>query len=282
MYIYEPTLAMEEKLIEVFSDLSQEQSSSDGTVRFIYPEIIERIDGAITNQTMLSGVLNHYRESGVLERVKRGGPTTPSVWDVSSLIEKSTTEQEAPALSSTEVAPIPTEEVGPENQESLHEITNTLTSMMEFLQSIPSEMLPTIQTFHSQVSNLKNGKDEKLEARYAELKSGYAELEARYEELANDYADKIEDIQSLEREKNGLAAQVAHLEGQVEVLKTSTPSFNAHRIYRSRNLILDEIERYFSKPGWERKTKSEHVRMVVSNQLDFIIKELNIKEGTSV
>lgn len=273
MYIYEPNEAIQEKLIKIFSTMSYEQDSPNGIVRFIYPEIIDLSGGTITNQSMLSGILNYYRQEGVLERVKRGGPSTPSVWDVSALLEKSHSYVEASAV---EVTPYvistpeePKEEVvSLENQDSLSEITSTLTSMMDFLQSLPGDLLPTIETFHTKVSKLKNGKDE--------------ELEARYEELANDYADKVEDIQGLEKEKRTLQMEVKRLESQLQELKNSKPSFDEHRIYRSRNLILDEIERYFAQPGWARKTKSEHVRMVVSNHLDLIMKELNIAQPAEV
>lgn len=268
MYIAQPTNEVENKFIEILSQLAIEQRAEDGVINLSYTDIIDRSNNTIRTLPTVSGLANYYKEEGLLERIQRGTSNKPSKWDVSRLLAKHN-------IHIKHQQSVPQEPAAQSAVEELntHEIQETLSSMLEYIKAIPNELVQPIENFSSKLS----GVDAK---EHEELKQRYESLEHQLKESKDEVALFSEELDAKEKVVKDLQESVAQLSDQLE--ESQQASYSEHKIYRSRNYILDEVERYLSQPGWARKSRDNHLRKVIIEHLDFIMKELGIHESTGL
>lgn len=292
MYILKPNPKVAEEFIRAILELVEEQNAQDGVIELTQQELIDKTEGVIQNSPHASGITNYFTSKGLIKRLVKGTNGRPSKWDVSQLLSHynirsaETTEEKAKQIYNVlkeEIAnqekqqPSDHQEEQEESQEPVSEETNketpvykeellkdiqmTLSSMMEYIKSLPAEMIAPIQQFSEKINSLDDSKYNQLKQEYDELKKDYESTQHQLVELQNVLRLKEEEI--------------------VKLSQLTVPEYNKHKIYRSRNYILDELERFLALAGWARKSKEDHLRMVVANHLDNIMKELGIHEPIS-
>lgn len=282
---------------EAFKALMQTHSvpgEKEGIIDFHYQDFIDAADGKLNSKSEVSLLLQSLQLHGLIKRLRRGGALGPSRWDVSTLLnidienyakseqykalsnkvgrrgrpmgsknkpkhtntevsKRNAPEQEeaavtlevvkspeetAPAVNVTEV----TEEV------SVSDVYSEVSAMLEYLKVMPNQMVDSLNEMLSKLATHSPQYVQGLEERVSELQSERNLLRGKLE---------IATIKLSEQKHEAL---------------------NVHGLYRLRNKILDEIERYIATPGWKRSNSTENFRQTITRNLDEMMREIGVDE----
>ena len=271
-YVITPRKEQLEALRSYFAELAQQQGN-DGTVEFTHQSVMEAEPGKyIKSMSYVSSLMSFLEDQGLAKRLRRGTSVAPNKWDVANFLKqgvpsglKSVSEPIGPhkhvvdvkdgekqtqlKINLTSEQPIKVEEPAPvptqqNNAGAIAQLQSSITEMTGYLEALPKDII-------SELRRLSQGLE---------------------------YADH-DIITQLTKEKKDLEDEVTSLKQELEQTKASvSPSYSEHHIYRQRNLILDEVHRMLNTPAWKARQNKQHYIGSITEKLDKIMTELNIKE----
>lgn len=275
-----------ERMRRVLTKIADEKSVGEhyGIVDFHYSDIVDSSDGEIRAQSYVSVFLNMLQNSGKIRRIKKGSSAGPSRWDVRQFIheepdtsvvevkeptqeiEKSEVEvvqaeeQVAPAVLPEVVPVVEATEEKPSKEETLDEIRKSMKQMIDYLQVLPNEMVGHLTTLAKDLDVTDHEQVEKLRTEAEQAK-------AQVRMLTNQLEDNVKETSRL---AFALTLKEKELQDRKEV------AVNKHMLIRSRNQILDEIERFIATPGWQKANKADRLRQTINQKLDAMLGEIGI------
>ena len=137
-----------------------------------------------------------------------------------------------------------------DNREVIHELKQTMSDMMGYLQNLPIEMGGHLQD----VSNKLDLAD------------------------ANALTNLQKTNQDLEAQKKDLSEEVQRLKTELEEVGGKV-NYSKHQVYRQRNLIMDEVDRMINEPAWQIRKNKNIWRQSIEKKMDAIMKEIGIDEA---
>jgi hypothetical protein len=276
------------KTLRRLAKTNQAPDAETGVLDFNYVQFIEASDGTFNYASDVSTCLNTLDTKGTIKKVRRGTSGTPSRWDVSEFIANDTaapvelqvekTKESVPApkeivteepVFTTQLAPVSepvtetTTEVVAEDTRTdeetvtIGEVRETVRGMAEYLAETQREM---IHELNRMVSRLTIVDPERVDA-----------LQAEILDIGIERDKLVTENRRLTTEAEAARAEADKKEPEVNI--------NKHVIYRNRNQIMDEMERWINIPGWQKQSKAEHFRKTISAKLAEIMREAGVEEG---
>jgi hypothetical protein len=143
---------------------------------------------------------------------------------------------------------------------SREEFKNEIREMVTFMQSIPKQMVGSLTEMLTQLDS---------------------QDPAYVAELENMLDNTLKERDQARKEKEDALFEVAVLKEQLRS-SNGISDIDLHELYRVRNSILDEMERYIYTPGWKKQPSAESFRKAITSKLDSIFDKISPKEETAV
>ena len=244
------------------SEKQKEDGRDYGVIEFTYKDLSDFHEDIPNTTSYISGIMNWLKAQGYIRQVRRGTAGRPSVWDVNNIlndtpdptVQSEEKKEEKPKRRRKAKRPKIRVEVGkteekPEkqpgkNQEILNQIHQDIQNMIGFLRQLPGEMIGHLEKLSGQLQKVDDGTYDELREENEELRQEIDRLKKRIEYL----------------------------------MESANVTYNKHKIYRLRNMILDEFERVLVEPSWTLKKNSDYHRRFIQEKLDEIMDELGIFE----
>lgn len=287
---------------------SKKYGSTYNHFTFTYQDVMNESDGRFTFPSDVSSILKTFQAAGYVTSLRKGTNGVKSEFDIQKLMiaepiridatgseiimgqkvrkENKYYTPKSKNIKPTSIEPTPiepestytfevTEEadthahieavevidiVTPVAKVSHEEFRNEIREMVSFMQSIPKQMVGSLTEMMTQLD--------------AQDPAYVAELEST--------------LDATIRERDDARKQLQDMDFQLIVLKeklrtsSSLSDIDTHEIYRIRNSILDEMERYIYLPGWKKQTSTEKFRKEITSKLDAMLQKIAPKEEAVV
>ncbi len=234
-------------VIQQLAETHRPEGEDYGIVDFYYADLTTKGGGPFKHDSDISNLLNRLSKEGLVTRVYRGSAVRPSRWNVKNFLEGHP-EIEFNAVKDKVAAPVevtntvPVEVINTDQAEvSLSDVSTTVKEMIHYMESSQKEMVSYLQ---SMMDKMAFGDPEIVK----QLQENLMNVTVERDTAVNSYKEVLDSKQEI----------------------------NKHMIYRLRNAILDDMERYIITPGWEKNSKVDHFRKVVTDNLDLIMDEVGV------
>jgi hypothetical protein len=245
----------------------------EGILEMGYDDILNLVRPDINNLQTISVAMSTLQQEGLIKRLRRGTYGHPAQWDCSKLFEN--VEAKIPVMAIAENVAKPDEQItmtiiGEKNPEpnapiefevevSTAEIKANIKEMIDFMKKLPTEMAGHLQVLTKQ---LKFEDENEVDT-----------LKRQVEKLQEQITDTNKVLASERKEKQDVIfkLEVKEKEDRLHV------NHNSASIIRTKNHILDELQRFVAAPPWQQKNRSAHTINDITEKLDTILKEAGVE-----
>lgn len=211
-----------------------------GIIDFFYGDFIQESNGQAPHGTFVSTLLNRLANEGRIKIVRRATSVRPGRYDVRKfLAELQDPNVEIIVEKTKEIAaPVaPVAEVQTQAEVTVSDINDTIKGMISYMNQSNQEMI--------------------------------GHLAGMLDKLAFGDPQLAKDLQQELIKKEIEIAQL-----KAELNKKPEITINKHVLYRLRNAVLDDMERYINTPSFEKNHRAQYLRTDITKHLDQIMNEV--------